>query len=72
MENQISPEILAVLNKIRELRIAKDMTVLELSVESGVARSYLFYIEHKKKIPTLIVLDKLAKALGVSMRDFFE
>lgn len=26
----------------------------------GVARSYLFYIEHKKKILTLVVLDKLA------------
>ncbi|WP_407653999.1 helix-turn-helix domain-containing protein [Candidatus Haliotispira prima] len=39
---------------------------------SGVAHSYLFYIEHKKKVPALIVLDKLAKALGVSMRDFFE
>ncbi len=71
MENEISPEILTVLEKIRELRIAKGMTVLELSVESGIARSYLFYIEHKKKIPTLLVLDKLAKALGISMRDFF-
>ena len=72
MQEEISQEVLAVLDKIRNLRIKKGISVLELSIESGIARSYLFYIEHKKKIPTLIALDKLAKALGISMRDFFE
>ena len=71
MSDEISPEISAVLERIRNIRIQKELTVLDLSLRSGVARSYLFYIEHKKKIPTLIVLDKLAKALNISMRDFF-
>lgn len=71
MSDEISPEVLAVLDRIRNLRIKKELTILDLSLRSGVARSYLFYIEHKKKIPTLIVLDKLAKALDISMRDFF-
>ena len=71
MSDEISPEVLAVLDRIRNLRMKKELTVLDLSLRSGVARSYLFYIEHKKKIPTLVVLDKLAKALDISMRDFF-
>ena len=71
MSDEISPEVLAVLDRIRNLRMKKELTVLDLSLRSGVARSYLFYIEHKKKIPTLVVLDKLAKAMGISMRDFF-
>ena len=71
MNDEISPEVLAVLDRIRNLRMKKELTILDLSLRSGVARSYLFYIEHKKKIPTLVVLDKLAKAMGISMRDFF-
>ena len=71
MSDEISPEVLAVLDRIRNLRMKKELTILDLSLRSGVARSYLFYIEHKKKIPTLVVLDKLAKAMGISMRDFF-
>ena len=71
MNDEISPEVLAVLDRIRNFRMKKELTILDLSLRSGVARSYLFYIEHKKKIPTLVVLDKLAKAMGISMRDFF-
>ena len=71
MSDEISPEVLAVLDRIRNFRMKKELTILDLSLRSGVARSYLFYIEHKKKIPTLVVLDKLAKAMGISMRDFF-
>ena len=33
----------------------------------GVVHSCLFYIEHKQKIPTLAVLDKLAKTMRISM-----
>ena len=43
MSDEISPEVLAVLDRIRNLRIKKELTVLDLSLLSGVARSYLFY-----------------------------
>jgi transcriptional regulator with XRE-family HTH domain len=64
-------EVIAVLENIRRTRVEKGMSILDLADEAEISHSYLFYIESKKKVPTLTVLNKLAKALGVSMKDFF-
>jgi len=60
-----------VIENIRKIRIEKDMSIIQLSNESGISRSHLFYIESKKSVPSLNTLSKLASAMNVSMKDFF-
>ncbi len=64
-------EIIKVLKNVKRIRESKGITVIDLANEAGIARSYIFYIESNRKIPTLMVLSKIAKALGVEMKDFF-
>lgn len=42
-------EVEAVINKIRKFREDKKLSILQLSVDSGISRSHLFYIETKKQ-----------------------
>ncbi len=67
----IDAEVEHVLDNIRRIRCEKQISVIELASQAGIARSYLFYVEKHQKIPTLKTLNKLAKALGVTMKDFF-
>jgi transcriptional regulator with XRE-family HTH domain len=61
-----------VMERIRELRIENGLSLVELANRANVARSHLFYIEAKRKIPNLTTLHKLAVAMDLSMRDFFD
>lgn len=65
-------EVEKVLENLRKLRLIKELSIIDLANEAEISHSYLFYIESKRKVPTLTVLNKLAKALGVGMRDFFD
>lgn len=60
-----------ILENIRVTRIKKGITIDELSAISEVSRSNIYYIESKKKNPTLYTLFKLAKAMDVDIQDFF-
>ncbi|MBR1405095.1 MAG: helix-turn-helix transcriptional regulator [Treponema sp.] len=64
-------EVEQVIDRICRLRKEKNISIVQLSVESGVSRSHLFYIETKKTIPSLETLAKIAKAMNVHLRDFF-
>ncbi len=37
-----------------------------------IQASYIFYIESKKKVPTLTIINRIAKALDVPMKRFFD
>ena len=65
-------EVEKVIEKIRKFRAEKKISILTLSVESGVSRSHLFYIESKKTVPSLETLAKIAHAMDLKLRDFFE
>lgn len=65
-------EIISVLERIRQIRNKKGISIVDLATKAGIARSYIYYIESKKKIPTLQILNKIAKALDVEMIEFFE
>ena len=60
-----------IIDNIRKIRIEKNISIVQLSNDSGISRSHLFYIESKKSVPSLITLSKLAKAMKISMKDFF-
>ena len=65
-------EVEQVIDKIHSLRTEKKISIVQLSVDSGISRSHLFYIETKKTIPSLETLAKIAKAMGLHLKDFFE
>ena len=60
-----------VIDKIRKFRTEKNISIVRLSVESGISRSHLFYIETKKTVPSLETLSKIAAAMQLQMKDFF-
>ncbi|MCR4735551.1 MAG: helix-turn-helix domain-containing protein [Treponema sp.] len=64
-------EVEDVIDKIRIFRKEKKISILTLSVESGISRSHLFYIESKKTIPSLETLAKIAHAMNLQLKDFF-
>ncbi|MBR0101832.1 MAG: helix-turn-helix transcriptional regulator [Treponema sp.] len=64
-------EVEQVIDKIRSFRTERKISIVQLSVDSGISRSHLFYIESKKTIPSLETLSKIAKAMNLTLRDFF-
>ncbi|MBO4508113.1 MAG: helix-turn-helix transcriptional regulator [Spirochaetaceae bacterium] len=64
-------EVEDVIEKIRTIRKDKGISILTLSVNSGISRSHLFYIESKKTIPSLETLTKIAHAMDLQLKDFF-
>ncbi len=47
------------------------MTSERLAYENDISKGYLSDIENGKKLPSLKVLEKIAKALKVDIRDLF-
>ncbi len=51
------------------LRGKAGLTQLDLSLEAGLAKSYVSEIEAGKRNPSLSSLSKMAKGLGVSLEE---
>lgn len=64
-------EVEEVIDKIRKFRKERNISILNLSLESGVSRSHLFYIESTTTIPSLETLTKIAHAMDLQLKDFF-
>jgi len=54
---------------IKEIRRRKKMTQKRLASETSITREYLSAVENSRKVPSLVLLNKLASALGVSITD---
>jgi len=70
-QKKIDMRVADVLERIRLLRISKKISVENLATGANVSRSYIYYIETKRKTPTLTILFRLADALDVTVEDFF-
>jgi len=57
--------------RIKELRKENNMTQEDLAFKVEVDRSYMGFVERGEKNPTLSTLDKIAKALKVSLPELF-
>lgn len=55
--------------KIREFRAKKSMTQEDLAELSGLPQSHISRLESGKHSPSHLTLEKIAKALGVKLRD---
>lgn len=57
---------------IKPLRKSRNISLYELSNLTGISRTYLRNLENNKSFnPTLFILDKIAKALNVTIKDLF-
>jgi transcriptional regulator with XRE-family HTH domain len=57
--------------KIQRLRLDRGISQERLAHAVGVHRTYMGFVERGERNPTLSKIEKIAKALGVSMRDLF-
>ena len=58
--------------KVRREREEKGLSQEELASRAGVHRTYIGMIERAEKNITLANIEKVCKALGLSLRDFFK
>ncbi len=68
-EAQVEP--LALGERVRELRLNKQLTLEEVSQLTGLARSTLSKIENEQISPTFSVVNKLAKGLAIDVPQLF-
>ena len=59
-----------VINKMRKIRISKDMSQMELCLRANMSQSFLANLEAGKKQPSLLSIIRIAKALDVNPREF--
>ncbi|MDR0455465.1 MAG: helix-turn-helix domain-containing protein [Treponema sp.] len=61
-----------ILEKIRQKRLEKKLSLLHLAQELGISHSHLYYIESKRVIPSIDVIVKIAKALDFPLNDLLD
>ena len=59
-------------DNIRRIRLAKDMTQGDLCRKLEVDRAYMSNVESGKKNPTLSTIERIAKALNVSIEELMK
>ena len=52
--------------RLKELRIEKELTQLELANATGISKSAIAFWETKKRIPNALAIITLARFFGVS------
>ena len=58
--------------RIRYLRTQKNLSIEALALEAEINRNYLGDLERGTRNPTLIILNKIAKALDTDLPTLFE
>jgi transcriptional regulator with XRE-family HTH domain len=61
-----------ILEKIRQIRIEKKISIIKLATNAGISHSHLYYIETKKVIPSIDVVVKIAKEMQIDVKELFE
>lgn len=54
---------------VRQIRERKSFTQEELALEAGLNRAYIGYIERGERNPSTATLEKISKALKVTLKD---
>ena len=57
---------------LKQIREEKNVTIKKLSEKSGVSKSHTSDIENNYKMPSLIVMVKIAKALDISITELYK
>lgn len=56
---------------LRRLRVERGISQDDLALTAGVERAYVGYLERAARNPTIITLEKVAKALNVHIAQLF-
>lgn len=62
-------EVIQFGKKLREVRLKKDLSQGDVARILGVHRSYISGLERGRRNPSILTVQKIAKALGVSAKD---
>ena len=57
--------------RIKELRETKDMSQKDLAYTADLDRSYIASIENGQRNVSIVNIEKIAVALGVTLKEFF-
>jgi transcriptional regulator with XRE-family HTH domain len=57
--------------RIKELRDVKEMSQKDLAYESDLDRSYIASVENGQRNISIVNIEKIATALGVTLKYFF-
>lgn len=57
---------------IKNLRIKKKISQVEIASEVGVSKGFISLLENGSANPTLTTITKVAKALGVNVGELFK
>ena len=57
---------------VRRLRVARGLAQEALAIDAQIDRTYVSRVERNMENPTVVVLERLAAALGVRIVDLFE
>jgi len=61
-----------ILEKIRQKRLEKKVSLLNLATDVGISHSHLYYIESKRVIPSIDILIKISKALKIRFNELYD
>ncbi len=59
-------------NRIRELRTRAGLTQAQLADRVDVSHEFMSRLERGLKAPSLATIEKIAKALGIALSEFFD
>ena len=65
MDIEIIAKVDKVSERIQKLRHERRMSQMDLAIEAGISQGFLAMIENRRKVPTIMTIFKLAKALNV-------
>jgi len=65
----MSNEVIKFGKKLKELRLKKDLSQGDVARILGVHRTYISGLERGARNPSLLTVNKIAKALGVNAKE---
>jgi len=61
-----------IIENIRQKRLEKKLSLLNLANDLEISHSHLYYIESKRVIPSIDVIIKIAKVLDYPLKDLLD
>lgn len=58
--------------RLRDLRLAKGLSQEKFALECGLDRTYIASIERGRRNISIVNIEKIAKALNLSISEFFD
>ena len=61
-----------VADNVRRLRKSRGLSQEQLAFETGLHRTYISGVERAVRNPTIVIIGRIAKALGIEPMDLFK